>query len=199
MSYARRAEEESMKSHLSLESRLEAFQRELEARYKQQLESELALHRNREIARARQEERDRCREELSKEKEDLYRTHRLRLEEVRKSEQNMIEKYHRKEQVLSFNMLCNTMIFSLSLLKELEAGIYAQRQTLLDELNALRVKEAGLKRQLELDKRALTLEHERARTKTEQLETSMDQLKARFELMAEEKIQKWVCVLLYLL
>lgn len=114
MSYARRAEEESMKSHLSLESRLEAFQRELEARYKQQLESELALHRNREIARARQEERDRCREELSKEKEDLYRTHRLRLEEVRKSEQNMIEKYHRKEQVLSFNMLCNTMIFSLS-------------------------------------------------------------------------------------
>lgn len=99
ISYARRAEEESIKCQLSLEDRLSAFQRDLEARYKQQLESELALHCNRELVKARQEERDRYQEELGKIKENLRHMHQLRLEDVKKSEQCMIEKYRRKEQV----------------------------------------------------------------------------------------------------
>lgn len=99
ITYARKAEEESIKCQATLEDRLLALQRDLEARYKHQLESELALYRNREIAKVRQEERDGHREELAKEKESLHCQHQLRLEEGKKSEQRMTEKYRRKEQV----------------------------------------------------------------------------------------------------
>ncbi len=98
-SYARRAEEESAKCQLSLEDRLSAFQRDLEARYKRQLETELTLYRSRELAKARLEERQRYQEELAKEKEVVYHAHQVRMEEVRKSEQRIMEKYRRKEQV----------------------------------------------------------------------------------------------------
>lgn len=100
ISYARRAEEESVKCRSSVEDRLSAFQHDLEARYKQQLETELSLYRSKELARARQEEREQHREELAKEKSELHHTHQLKLEEVKKSEQRMMEKYRRKEQVL---------------------------------------------------------------------------------------------------
>lgn len=99
ISYARRAEEESMKCRSSVEDRLSAFQLDLEAKYKRQLETELGLYRSKELARARQEERDRYREELAKEKSDLHRAHQLKLEDVKKSEQRMMEKYRQKEQV----------------------------------------------------------------------------------------------------
>ena len=70
--------------------------------------------------------------------------------------------------------------------------MYSQRQTLLDELNALRVKESGLKRQAELDKRAIALEKEHMKTMTEQLEArekGLQQIKTNLERKAEEKIQ----------
>lgn len=75
-------------------------------------------------------------------------------------------------------------------LQELEAGIYTQRQTLLGELDSLRVKEAGFKRDIELERRAVALKREQAKAMTEQLENTTKQMKARFELMAEEKVQK---------
>lgn len=101
VSYARRAEEESMKCRYSVEDRLSEFQRDLEIRCKQQLETELSLYRSKELAKAKQEERDRYREELAKEKSVLHHAHQLKLEEVKKSEQHMMEKYRRKEQVLA--------------------------------------------------------------------------------------------------
>lgn len=74
--------------------------------------------------------------------------------------------------------------------QELEAGIYSQRQTLLGELNSLRAKEAGIKRESELDKRTVAVEKEQMKALTEQLESNMKIVKTRFEKMAEEKVQK---------
>ncbi len=75
-------------------------------------------------------------------------------------------------------------------IKELEAGIYSQRQTLLEELNTLRQKEGRLKRELELDKRAVALEKDQAKTITEQLEENMKQMRAQIEKKAEEKLHQ---------
>ena len=102
MTYARKAEEESLKCQASLDDRLLTLQRDLEARYKHQLESELTLYQTRELAKVRQEERDRYREELAREREGLQQVHQLKLEEVKRSEQHMLEKYRRKEQVSLF-------------------------------------------------------------------------------------------------
>lgn len=48
----------------------------------------------------------------------------------------------------------------------------------------------GLKREVELDRRALALEKERVRVTSEQLDTNMKQMKAHMELAAEEKLEK---------
>lgn len=98
-SYARKAEEESMKCMLSLEDRLSTLQSDLEARYKQRLEEEMTLYRSRELARVKEEERDRYQDKMAKEKQDLYHIHQLKLDDAKKAEQRLIEKYRRKEQV----------------------------------------------------------------------------------------------------
>ena len=43
---------------------------------------------------------------------------------------------------------------------------------------------------MELDKRAVELEKERAKAITEQLETNMKQMKTQIEMRAEEKLQQ---------
>ena len=101
-SYARKAEEESIKCMLSLEDRLSTLQCDLEARYKQQLEEEMTLYRSRELARVREEERDRYQGKMTKEKQDLHHIHQLKLDDAKKAEQRLVEKYHRKEQVRTY-------------------------------------------------------------------------------------------------
>lgn len=54
------------------------------------------------------------------------------------------------------------------------------------------MKEAGLKRETELDKRAVALEKEQLKAMTEQLENNTKVMKVRFEKMAEEKVQRLV-------
>ena len=72
------------------------------------------------------------------------------------------------------------------LLQELEASIYSQRQMLLAEMESLKVREAEMKRQTELDKKMLAMERERVKIREEQLaarETLLQQA-------ATEKAQK---------
>jgi len=99
ISYARKAEEESARSQQSIEDRLLALQRDLEARYKQRLEAEISQFRSRELAKVRQKEKEQYQQEIEKEKAELHCRHQLRLDEVKRSEQQLMEKYHRKEQV----------------------------------------------------------------------------------------------------
>jgi len=74
--------------------------------------------------------------------------------------------------------------------QELEASIFSQRQVLLDELDSLRVKESALKRQAELDKKAIEGERERIKAMSEQMERSLLQLNAQFELVARTNTAK---------
>lgn len=99
-SYASRVEAESAKSRVSLEDRLAGFQADLEARYKKQLETELSLYKTRELAKIRQDEQERYKAELAKVRENLKHAYQVKLEEAKKTEQDMMKKYRRKEQVM---------------------------------------------------------------------------------------------------
>lgn len=77
--------------------------------------------------------------------------------------------------------------------QDLEAGIYSQRQALLDKLEALKLQEVGLQRQAELSKQAARLEEERVQSAREQLaarEKALQQLQEQYEQMAEERVRK---------
>lgn len=71
-------------------------------------------------------------------------------------------------------------------MQELEASIYSQRQSLLSEMNSLKVREAEMRRQAELDKQMMAMEKERVKMKEEQLTARETALKQQ----ASEKAQK---------
>ena len=105
-SYAQKAEQHSVRCQQNLEERLSAFQRELEAQYKNQLETELSLYRTRELAKMRLEEREKYQEDLTKEKMEMVQNHQKKIDELRKSEVQMLERFRKKEQV-NCNILDN--------------------------------------------------------------------------------------------
>ena len=72
------------------------------------------------------------------------------------------------------------------MLQELEASIYSQRQTLLAEMESLKLREAEMKRQAELDKKMLAIGRERVRIREEQLAAS----EMTLQQAANEKAQK---------
>lgn len=71
-------------------------------------------------------------------------------------------------------------------LQELEASIYSQRQTLLAEMESLKLREAEMKRRAELDKKMVAMERERVRIGEEHLATRGMTLKHT----ANERAQK---------
>ena len=71
-------------------------------------------------------------------------------------------------------------------MQELETSIYSQRQTLLAEMDALKVREAEMKRQSELDKKMLAMERERVKIREEQLAAR----EMTLQQVANENVQK---------
>ena len=120
------------------------FQRDLEAQYKSQLETELSLYKSRELAKVRMEEREKYQQELASERVGATVAHQKKIEELRKTEQQMMDRYRKKEQVsysystltlepnvMSGNTLC-------SLLPLLVCRIWSLVSTPSDRLSWLR-------------------------------------------------------------
>ncbi len=81
-------------------------------------------------------------------------------------------------------------LYFLFLVQDLEASIFSQRQVLLNELDSLKVKEAELKRQAELDKKSIELERERIKAMSEQMEKSLQQMNVQFDFLVKSKTVK---------
>lgn len=197
-SYAQKAEEQNLRTQQNLEERLLTFQRELETQHKHQLETELSLYKNRELVKVRMEEREKYQRELAEQRHNTTMAHQKKIEELRKTEHQMLERYRKKEQVSKNNFSItdiNALVLhiSISITQDLEAGLYAQRQSLLAELNSLKLRETELKGEVELKKKSIGVEEERLVKIEQQLigrEKAIERSKAYYESMAEEKAQK---------
>ena len=99
-SYAQKAEQHSVRCQQNLEERLLTFQRDLETQYKKQLETELSLYRTRELVKMRLEERERYQGDLTRERTEMVQNHQKKIDELRKSEMQMLERFRKKEQVI---------------------------------------------------------------------------------------------------
>ena len=98
--YTRKVEEETRKYQQSREDQLSEYQRDLEARYKKQLETEMNLFRTKELVKARLEEREKYQKEVLREKEEAQQKYQRRLDDLRRSELQLKERYCKKEQVM---------------------------------------------------------------------------------------------------
>ena len=98
-SYALRAEEEKRRCQHSLDERLAAYQRECDAHSRAEREREMAVLREGELKRVREEERERWQGEVGRKREELEGKHGAKMAALRQTELETMERLRRKEQV----------------------------------------------------------------------------------------------------
>ncbi|XP_056009983.1 centriole and centriolar satellite protein OFD1-like isoform X3 [Ostrea edulis] len=126
----------------AMEERLMSFQRQLEERYRTDLKLEVARIKDSEAARIRLEEKEQCRREFDQQRRELERTYQQKSDSLLQKERNSIERMQREQEIH-------------------EKEIYAQRQSILEEIEILRKREAEVKRASEGNERERKLNEQR--------------------------------------
>ncbi|XP_032237801.2 oral-facial-digital syndrome 1 protein homolog isoform X2 [Nematostella vectensis] len=173
--YSERAEKEQDAWNSQAEQRIIAFQQQCEERKKAELTEEIQRFKSTELARMRVEEKERYHKEITATKDMLEKDYALKAEVLRVKEKETVERLHRQEQ-----------------LQEEEA--YAQRQKMLEEMQAVRDRENEFKRRQELDLKSVRLEEERVKTeadKVRHLQATLKDQEARLQQRIDNEIQRY--------
>jgi oral-facial-digital syndrome 1 protein len=122
------------------------------------------------------QEQEKCQAEISRCRNEMELKYRENLEALHRREEEATERIRHQQQ-------------------EQEAQSHAQRQSLLEELNVLRMREEAVKRDAELNMRAAKVEEERVSNMMEQLrlrESNLDSARKQIEQESEEKLRMLV-------
>lgn len=159
----------------SLEERILIIQRECEARSKRMLELEMNRFKQKELSMLRMEERNKYLKEISKTKEQLEQQYSDKVASSAKVLEEERGRLRRRE-------------------SEMEGSLFSQRQALLEEMEALKMRERELKKEAELNKRAAGIEQEKTQSLQELMvskEKLLNDLKIQYEEIAEAKVKKY--------
>uniref|UniRef100_A0A2C9KXP3 Uncharacterized protein n=1 Tax=Biomphalaria glabrata TaxID=6526 RepID=A0A2C9KXP3_BIOGL len=167
--YASRREDYLRTGRAGAEERLLSFQRQLEDRYNTQLKMELARMKESEIATIKLSEKENSRKTLEQAKRDMERIYKDRYDALVIRERNTMERLQQQTEMQ-------------------EREIYAQRQSILEEIEAVRQREVEVKREAEVNKREKRLSEERVKDKETELRRREMEIKQR-ESSFEQRLQ----------
>ncbi|NXP27673.1 OFD1 protein, partial [Scytalopus superciliaris] len=114
----------------SLEVKLNEYRKEIEKQLQAEMNQKLEHFKEVEIAKIKMEEKAQSQKEISELRHELERTHQAKSEALISREKNAIERLQKQQEIEA---------------KE----VYAQRQSLLKDIEALRTREAELKERME--------------------------------------------------
>ncbi|NXI36227.1 OFD1 protein, partial [Galbula dea] len=114
----------------SLKVKLHEYRKEIEKQLQAEMHQKLAHFKEVEIAKIKMEEKAQSQKEISELRRELERTHQAKAEALVSREKNAIERLHKQQEIEA---------------KEL----YAQRQSLLKDIEVIRSREAELKQRIE--------------------------------------------------
>ncbi|KAK3100460.1 hypothetical protein FSP39_020439 [Pinctada imbricata] len=167
--YSSQREENYRVGATAMEERLMSFQRTLEERYRTDLKLEVARIKDNESSRIRLEERDKLQREYDQQRRELERSYQQKSEALLQKERNSIERLQREQDIQ-------------------EKEVFAQRQSLLSEIEVVRKREADVKREAEIIHREKRLEEQRIKDKESDLRRREHDVK-RLETEYEQKLQ----------
>jgi oral-facial-digital syndrome 1 protein len=127
--------DESMQ--VQLEERMQAYQRQCNARAKAEASLQVEQFKETTLLQMRMQEQEKCQAEISRCRNEMELKYRENLEALHRREEEATERIRHQQQ-------------------EQEAQSHAQRQSLLEELNVLRMREEAVKRDAELNMRFVT-------------------------------------------
>ncbi|UJR13726.1 hypothetical protein I4U23_000737 [Adineta vaga] len=142
--YNNRQDDMSSMHNLSTEEKLLLFQKNIELRTKENLRQQMDEFRENEIKKIRESERLKC---------------QMELQSLRKELETL---YHSKQETLNEKEGRISDRFKAELENE-RRELYAQRQTFLEELKAMKIRETENQRNLEIRERSLVLEADRVK------------------------------------
>ena len=167
--YSSKRDEHFRTSAVAVEDRLMSFQRQLEERYRTDLKMELARMKDNEIARIKMEEKESSRRELEQLRRELERQYQTKMDALLLKERNTMERIQ-NEQTMH------------------DREIYTQRQSLLDEIEIVRKREAEIKREDEMNHREAKLNEDRVKAKEEAVR-HRDQEVRKMEIEYEQRLK----------
>lgn len=151
------------------------YQRECDKRLEQEVQIQLQKYKDVELNKALEKEQHKFEQKLAKMRDQIETDVREREKTVEQQEKELEERAHRRE-------------------KEFEADTFKERQRLLNEFEALKQKEANLKREIELVKRSAEVEEEKARQKHQSAMEKLaqaDKIKSEYEQRLKEENYKY--------
>ncbi|KAL3879106.1 hypothetical protein ACJMK2_031419 [Sinanodonta woodiana] len=173
--FSSRRDEQYRVGAAAVEDRILAFQRQLEERFRTELKLQVAKTKDDEVKRIQIEERENCRRELEQARRELERTYQSKFDALVTRERNTVEKMQREHEIQ-------------------EKEIYNQRQSILEEINAVHMREAQVKRDSEVNQRQQIIEKERLKAKEEEIkrrELQVTRMEAEFEQRLHNEMTKF--------
>jgi oral-facial-digital syndrome 1 protein len=159
----------------AFEKRMLSFQRDCEKRIRSTYDLEMARFKENELVMMRLEEKNNYLKQLTQARDQLDRDYQNKLSLVTKEIDSDKEKLKKKE-------------------AEMEQMLFIQRQNLLNEMESLKLRESKLLKQAEFDKKAVSLEKEKAsslqKILTDKEEVLCD-LRLQYEEMFKAKLEKY--------
>ncbi|XP_072542804.1 centriole and centriolar satellite protein ofd1 isoform X5 [Salminus brasiliensis] len=134
----------------SVEAKLAEFRKEMEEQARAELKSKLQHFQEVEVSRVRMEEQERRRGEAAELRRRLEKTYELKAEALMSREKNAIERLQKQQEME-------------------EKEVYAQRQALLKEIEAVRNREAELRLKTEAFEKTCKLHEEKVQSVEELL------------------------------
>ena len=151
------------------------YKREVEAKYKADLEKEIARLRDFEVSKIKMEEAQKYREKLNKFSEEMETLHLQNVKELKSREHETVQRIKEKE-------------------RQVEQAAYEHRQKVLKDEEMLRFKDAELKKTMEME--LLLVKQERDKTQQLQKEyeqklNEMSNIKLKLEKDMAEELQNF--------
>ncbi|XP_018420694.1 PREDICTED: oral-facial-digital syndrome 1 protein [Nanorana parkeri] len=129
----------------SLEGKLNEYRREIEEQHQEEMTQKLKRFKDVEIAKIKLEERDKCQKEISDLRRELEKMYHSKMEGLVTREKNAIERLQRQQEIES-------------------TEVYAQRQSLLKEIEVVRSREIELRQRMEAFELGQRLQEEKNKT-----------------------------------
>ncbi|KAK3610643.1 hypothetical protein CHS0354_028023 [Potamilus streckersoni] len=173
--FSSRRDEQYRVGAAAVEDRILAFQRQLEERFRTELKLQVAKTKDDEVKRIQIEERENCRRELEQARRELERTYQSKFDALVTRERNTTEKLQREQEIQ-------------------EKEIYNQRQSILEEIEAVHMREAQVKREAEVNQREQIVEKERLKAKEEEIkrrELQVTRMEVEFEQRLHNEMTKF--------
>jgi oral-facial-digital syndrome 1 protein len=152
----------------AVEERILCYQRQLEERSRTELNMMMARFRETELAQARVMEREQSRREIDNIRREMERNYQAKFDALRDRERQAVEQLQRQQEIA-------------------EKETYTQRQTLLEEIEALKQRDIQLRRQHDIDNREKALWEEKLKAR-EDLARQREETARRTELEYEHRI-----------